>query len=174
MSVRSRALRSLRHGVASLLNRFQRWIDPAKPPQPGSSNNDETGTSARPAAPVATDGGSLDADIELVVAIIRPGKLNDVKQALAAAAAPSLTVTNVSGRGTQPDATGEWHGEEYIVDLHQKIKIECAVVADRTDTVVDALQEAATTGQPGDGKIFVLPVYEACRVSTNERGQAAM
>lgn len=118
------------------------------------------------------DGGSQD--IELVVAIIRPGKLNVVKQALAEAGAPSLTVTNVSGRGTQPNETGRWRGEEYIVDLHQKVKVECAVTDDQTATVIDAISDAASTGEPGDGKIFVLPIYDACRVSTGERGLEAM
>lgn len=118
------------------------------------------------------DGGQ--ADIEMVVAIIRPGKLNDVKRALAEAGAPSLTVTNVSGRGSQPTETGQWRGSDYVVDLHQKVKIECAVTDDETAIVVDAIQEAACTGKPGDGKIFVLPVYDACRVSTDERGIAAM
>lgn len=121
---------------------------------------------------VVPDGGTPE--IELVVAIIRPGKLNDVKRALADAGAPSLTVTNVSGRGTQPTETGQWRGSEYIVDLHQKVKVECAVTDDRTAGVVDAIQEAAHTGEAGDGKIFVMPVYDACRVSTNERGVGAM
>lgn len=133
----------------------------------------EETTATRPshASPVP-DGG--EADIELVMAIIRPGKLNDVKRALADAGAPSLTVTNVSGRGTQPTETGQWRGSEYIVDLHQKVKVECVVTDDQTGAVVDAIQEAAHTGEPGDGKIFVLPVYDACRVSTDERGIAAM
>lgn len=131
----------------------------------------------RPASPAPTgqpiaDGGSPD--IELVVAIVRPGKLNDVKRALVEAGAPSLTVSNVSGRGTQPTETGRWRGEDYIVDLHQKVKIECAVTDDKTATVVDAIEQAAQTGEPGDGKIFVLPVYDACRVSTGERGVEAM
>lgn len=122
-------------------------------------------------APIA-DGG--EADIEMIVAIIRPAKLNDVKRALAEAGAPSLTVTNVSGRGSQPTETGQWRGSDYVVDLHQKVKIECAVTDSQTATVVDAIQEAAFTGKPGDGKIFVMPVYDACRVSTDERGVAAM
>lgn len=122
-------------------------------------------------APVP-DGGH--AEIEMVTAIIRPGKLTAVKQALAEAGAPSLTVTNVSGRGTQPTETGQWRGEEYIVDLHQKVKVECAVTDDQTAAVVDAIQQAAHTGKPGDGKVFVMPVADACRVSTDERGVEAM
>ena len=121
---------------------------------------------------LATDGGTTD--IELVVAIIRPAKLNDVKRALAEAGAPSLTVTNVSGRGSQPTETGQWRGAEYIVDLHQKVKLECAVPATKSPVVLDAIQDAANTGEPGDGKIFVLPITEACRVSTDERGIEAM
>ncbi len=124
---------------------------------------------------VRTDGGRRgETEIELVVAIVRPGKLNAIKQSLAAAGAPSLTVSNVSGRGSQPGETGQWRGEDYIVDLHQKVKVECAVVADRTDDVVAAIADAGHTGEPGDGKIFVLPVYDARRVSTGERGVDAM
>lgn len=129
---------------------------------------DSTDTTPR----AVTDGGTNG--IELVVAIIRPGKLNDVKRGLVEAGAPSLTVTNVSGRGSQPSETSQWRGEQYIVDLHQKVKVECAVPADQTDDVVDAIQSAASTGEPGDGKIFVVPVLDACRVSTDERGIAAM
>jgi hypothetical protein len=73
---------------------------------------------------VANSGG-----IKMVVAVVRPDVLGDVKRALAEAGAPSLTVTNVSGRGSQPAKTEQWRGEEYVVDLHQKVKIEC-VVAD--------------------------------------------
>ena len=124
---------------------------------------------------VRADGGvTAQPDIEMIVAIIRPGKLNDVKQGLVEADTPSLTVSNVSGRGSQPSETGQWRGEEYIVDLHQKVKVECAVPASQTAQVVDALQAAAKTGEPGDGKIFVLPVTGARRVSTNERGLEAM
>ncbi len=134
---------------------------------------DREGDQSAPSRPTPVpDGG--EPEIELVMAIIRPGKLNDVKRALADAGAPSLTVTNVSGRGTQPTETGQWRGSEYIVDLHQKVKIECVVTDEKTEVVVDAIQEAAHTGEPGDGKIFVLPVYDACRVSTDERGIAAM
>ena len=121
-----------------------------------------------------SDGGRPESEIEMIVAIIRPAKLSAVKQALARVGAPSLTVTNVSGRGTQPTATGQWRGEEYIVDLHQKVKVECVVADTPTDDVVAAVQEAAHTGEPGDGKIWVLPVNDAVRVSTEERGPEAV
>lgn len=115
-----------------------------------------------------------ETDIQMVVAVIRPGKLNDVKQALAHAGTPSLTVTNVSGRGTQPTETGQWRGEEYIVDLHQKVKVEVVVESGETERVVDAITEAANTGEPGDGKIWILPVVGAVRISTEEAGLAAL
>jgi Amt family ammonium transporter len=133
---------------------------------------------------VATDGGvethDLRADggtgsgIEMVTAIIRPDRLSEVKQALAEAEAPSLTVTNVSGRGSQPSKTGQWRGEEYVVDLHQKVKIECVVADTPTEDVIDAIRDAANTGEPGDGKIFVMPIEDAVQIRTGERGMGAV
>jgi nitrogen regulatory protein PII len=113
-------------------------------------------------------------EIEMVVAMIRPEKLGAVKQALAEVGAPSLTVTNVSGRGSQPAKKGQWRGEEYTVDLHQKVKIECVVADIPTDDVVDAIADAANTGEKGDGKIFVLPVSDAIQIRTGKRGPEAV
>ena len=115
-----------------------------------------------------------DEEIKMVVAVVRPDKLGDVKQALAEAGAPSLTVTNVSGRGSQPAKTGQWRGEEYVVDLHQKVKIECVVSEIPAQDVVDAIADAANTGEPGDGKIFVLPVEDAVQVRTGDSGPEAV
>jgi nitrogen regulatory protein PII len=115
-----------------------------------------------------------DDEIEMVVAYIRPDKLGDVKQGLAEAGAPSLTVTNVSGRGSQPSKTGQWRGEEYVVDLHQKVKVECVVADVPSEDVVDAIEESAHTGEPGDGKIFVTPVKEAVQIRTGKRGPDAV
>ena len=115
-----------------------------------------------------------DSGIEMVVAVIRPDKLGDVKKALAEAGAPSLTVTNVSGRGTQPAKKGQWRGEEYTVDLHQKVKIECVVADIPADDVVDAISEGARTGEKGDGKIFVLPVDDAVQIRTGKEGADAV
>jgi len=115
-----------------------------------------------------------ESDIEMVVAVIRPDKLADVKQALAEIGAPSLTVTNVSGRGSQPSKTGQWRGEEYVVDLHQKVKLECVVADVPAEDVVEAIAEAARTGEPGDGKIFVLPVNSARQVRTGKSGTEAV
>ncbi|MFH5843358.1 P-II family nitrogen regulator [Haladaptatus sp. CMAA 1909] len=117
---------------------------------------------------------SADSGIEMVVAIIRPARLENVKRALVEADAPSLTVTNVSGRGSQPATKSQWRGEEYVVDLHQKVKIECVVADTPAEDVVEAIQEAASTGEPGDGKIFVLPVSDACQVRTGKRGPDAV
>ncbi|WEL16449.1 Nitrogen regulatory protein PII [Halorhabdus sp. SVX81] len=115
-----------------------------------------------------------DTDLELVMAIVRPEKLSDVKASLAEAGAPSLTVTQVSGRGSQPAKTGQWRGEEYVIDLHQKIKVECVVEREETDDVVEAIREGANTGEKGDGKIFVLPVADAVQVRTGDRGTDAI
>jgi nitrogen regulatory protein P-II 1 len=115
-----------------------------------------------------------DSEIEMVVAYVRPDKLSDVKRGLAEAGAPSLTVTNVSGRGSQPSKKGQWRGEEYVVDLHQKVKIECVVADIPADDVVDAIEEAAHTGDPGDGKVFVMPVSDAVQIRTGKRGPDAV
>jgi nitrogen regulatory protein PII len=113
-------------------------------------------------------------EIEMVVAMIRPEMLGAVKQALAEVGAPSLTVTNVSGRGSQPAKKGQWRGEEYTVDLHQKVKVECVVADIPADDVVDAICEAANTGEKGDGKIFVLPVDDAVQIRTGTVGVDAV
>ncbi|MFB6108205.1 MAG: P-II family nitrogen regulator [Haloplanus sp.] len=115
-----------------------------------------------------------DTELEMVVAIIRPEKLGAVKQALARVGAPHLTVTNVSGRGSQPADRGQWRGEEYTVDLHQKTKVECVVADVPASDVVDAIAEAANTGEPGDGKIFVLPVMDARQIRTGAEGADAV
>ncbi|KAB1197632.1 MULTISPECIES: P-II family nitrogen regulator [Haloferax] len=112
--------------------------------------------------------------IKMVMAIIRPDKLASVKSALAEAGAPSLTVTNVSGRGSQPAKKGQWRGEEYTVDLHQKVKVECVVADTPADDVVDAIVDAAHTGEKGDGKVFVIPVEEAVQVRTGKEGKPAV
>ena len=115
-----------------------------------------------------------DDEIKLVMAMIRPDRLGAVKQALAEVGAPSLTVTQVSGRGSQAAKKGQWRGEEYVVDLLQKVKIECVVAEVPAEDVVSAIREAAHTGEKGDGKIFVLPVEDAVQVRTGERGPEAV
>ena len=138
--------------------------------------------------PAATDGGYVEDDgivrpdggvanngeIKMVMAFIRPDKLSDVKQGLAEVGAPSLTVTNVSGRGSQPAKTGQWRGEEYSVDLHQKVKLECVVADIPAMDVAEAIQETGKTGEPGDGKVFILPVENAYQIRTGEVGTSAV
>ncbi|RZV12098.1 Amt family ammonium transporter [Natrinema hispanicum] len=124
---------------------------------------------------IRTDGGEpTDGQIKMVTAIVRPDRLGQIKTALAGVGAPSLTVTNVSGRGSQPAKKGQWRGEEYTVDLHQKVKIECVVADIPAGDVVDAIRGAAETGEPGDGKIFVMPVEDAMQVRTGKTGPDAV
>ncbi|KYH27067.1 putative ammonium transporter [Halalkalicoccus paucihalophilus] len=123
---------------------------------------------------VRTDGGVADSGIKMVTAIVRPDRLGAVKRELANVGAPSLTVTNVSGRGSQPAKKGQWRGEEYTVDLHQKVKVECVIADIPVEDVVGAIREGANTGEPGDGKIFVLPVEDALQVRTGKRGPEAV
>ncbi len=115
-----------------------------------------------------------ETDIKMVVAMIRPDKLGDVKQALVEADAPSMTVTNVSGRGSEPAKKGQWRGEEYVVDLHQKIKVEVVVADTPVDDVIEAIRDGARTGEKGDGKIFVLPVEGATQIRTGKEGPEAV
>ncbi|MFB6070539.1 MAG: ammonium transporter [Halanaeroarchaeum sp.] len=141
-------------------------------PEFGGTDGRVTGTSTdggvdRP----IPDGGS---EVSMVTAVIRPDRLGAVKAALRDVGAPSLTVTQVSGRGSQPATTGQWRGEEYVVDLHQKTKVECVVADVPVEDVVDAIREAAHTGEPGDGKIFVLPVETAVQIRTGNRGPGAV
>ena len=127
-----------------------------------------------PVHDLRTDGAPESDQIEMVTAIIRPDRLSKVKTALAGVDAPSLTVTNVSGRGSQPPKTGQWRGEKFQVDLHQKVKVECVVADTPTEDVVAAIADAAGTDQPGDGKIFVMPITQALRIRTGERGTEAV
>ncbi len=130
---------------------------------------------SRSSSELRSDGGKPNGgEIKMVTAIVRPDCLGAIKQSLAEAGAPSLTVTNVSGRGSQPAKKGQWRGEEYTVDLHQKVKIECVVADIPAQEVVDAIREGAETGEPGDGKIFVMPVEGATQIRTGKTGPDAV
>ncbi len=110
-----------------------------------------------------------------VEAIIRPERLEAVKEALAAAGFVGLNIVNVTGRGVQKGIVHSGRGgEEYRVDMLPKSKVELVVKDADTDRVVDTIIEAARTGAIGDGKIFVTPVTEAIRVRTGERGEASL
>ncbi|MWV41731.1 ammonium transporter [Natrialba sp. INN-245] len=130
---------------------------------------------SRSSSELRSDGGEPnDGEIKMITAIVRPDRLGAIKKSLAKVGAPSLTVTNVSGRGSQPAKKGQWRGEEYTVDLHQKVKIECVVADVPAEEVVDAIADAANTGEPGDGKVFVLPIEDAYQVRTGKTGQDAV
>ena len=109
-----------------------------------------------------------------VEAIIKPFKLDDVKEALNEIGIQGMTISEVKGYGRQKGHKEIYRGAEYVVDFIPKIKIEIVVEAERVDEVVDKIQEAANTGKIGDGKIFVMPVESAVRVRTGERGKDAI
>jgi len=109
-----------------------------------------------------------------VEAIIKPFKLDEVKEALQEIGINGLTVTEVKGFGRQKGHTELYRGAEYVVDFLPKIKLEVVVTDDVADKVVDAIVNAANTGRIGDGKIFVLPLEETIRIRTGERGSEAV
>jgi nitrogen regulatory protein PII len=112
--------------------------------------------------------------MKLVVAIIKPFKLDEVKSALALVGIEGMTVTEVKGFGRQKGHTEIYRGSEYTVDFLPKVKIELAVPTDQVTAVVAAIAQGAKTGKIGDGKIFVLPLEEVLRIRTDERGDAAV
>ncbi len=109
-----------------------------------------------------------------VEAIIKPFKLDEVKEALQQVGIQGLTVTEVKGFGRQKGHTELYRGAEYVVDFLPKIKLEIVITEDMVDKTVEAIVEAANTGRIGDGKIFVLPLDESIRIRTGERGSEAV
>ncbi len=109
-----------------------------------------------------------------VEAIIKPFKLEDVKEALSEVGVEGMTVVEVKGFGRQKGHTEIYRGSEYTVDFLPKVKIEVVVEDARSETVVDAIVKAANTGKIGDGKVFVSDVSEAVRIRTGERGSDAI
>jgi nitrogen regulatory protein P-II 1 len=109
-----------------------------------------------------------------IEAIIKPFKLDEVKDALNAIGIQGMTVTEVKGFGRQKGHTELYRGAEYVVDFLPKIKVEVAVSDDMADKAVQAIVEAANTGRIGDGKIFVIPLEEVVRIRTGERGPDAL
>ncbi len=112
--------------------------------------------------------------MKIVMAIIKPFKLDDVRDALTELGLQGLTVTEVKGYGRQKGHTEIYRGAEYAVSFLPKLKIEVAVTADQVDKVVEAISAHANTGQIGDGKIFVLPLEQAIRIRTGETGAVAL
>ncbi len=109
-----------------------------------------------------------------IEAIIRPEKLDEVKSALEKENLVSMNVTEIRGRGRQKGAKLMWRGDEYLMEMVPKMKIDMVVRDADAEKVVKIVREAAYTGNIGDGKIFVLPVEEAIRVRTGERGEEAL
>jgi nitrogen regulatory protein P-II 1 len=112
--------------------------------------------------------------VRKIEAIIKPFKLDEVKEALHGIGIQGMTVTEVKGFGRQKGHTELYRGAEYVVDFLPKIKLEIAVKDEMVDKVIDAIVSAANTGRIGDGKIFVLPMQEAIRIRTGERGSDAV
>jgi nitrogen regulatory protein P-II 2 len=112
--------------------------------------------------------------MKLVTAVIKPFKLDDVREALAALGVPGLTVSEVKGFGRQKGHTEIYRGAEYTVSFLPKVKIEAAVADEVADQVVEAIQKAAHTGKIGDGKIFVLDLLQSVRIRTGETGPESL
>ena len=112
--------------------------------------------------------------MKLVTAIIKPFKLDEVREALSAIGVQGITVTEVKGFGRQKGHTEIYRGSEYTVDFLPKMKFEIVVADDQVAKVVAAIVASARTGKIGDGKVFVSPVDDAIRIRTEERGEAAV
>ena len=109
-----------------------------------------------------------------VEAIIKPFKLDEVKEALSAIGVQGLTVSEIKGFGRQKGHTELYRGAEYVVDFLPKVKLEIIAADDKVADVIGAIEKAAKTGRIGDGKIFVLPIEEVIRIRTGERGTDAI
>jgi len=112
--------------------------------------------------------------VKKIEAIIKPFKLEDVKEALLEMDINGMTVTEVKGHGRQQGHTELYRGAEYVVDFIPKLKVELVVADEQCDAVVDAIKENAKTGKIGDGKIFVSPVERSIRIRTDEEGEDAL
>ena len=112
--------------------------------------------------------------MKLISAIIKPSKLDDVRQALSGLGVQGMTVTEVKGFGRQKGHTELYRGAEYVVDFLPKTKIEVAVAADMLERVIEVIQQSARTGKIGDGKIFVYDLEQVVRIRTGETGAGAL
>ena len=112
--------------------------------------------------------------MKLVTAIVKPFKLDDVREALSEIGVSGITVTEVKGFGRQKGHTELYRGAEYVVDFLPKVKIEAAVGADQVEQVIEAISGAAQTGKIGDGKIFVTTIDQVIRIRTRETGTEAL
>ena len=112
--------------------------------------------------------------MKMLIAIIKPFKLDEVREALSQIGVQGITVTEVKGFGRQKGHTELYRGAEYVVDFLPKLKIEVAIADELLDSVLDAIEGAARTGKIGDGKIFVMPLEQSLRIRTGETGESAL
>ena len=112
--------------------------------------------------------------MKLITAIIKPFKLDDVREALSEIGVQGITVTEVKGFGRQKGHTELYRGAEYVVDFLPKVKIDVAVADDMMDQVIESISKAANTGKIGDGKIFIMPLEQVVRIRTGETGNDAL
>lgn len=112
--------------------------------------------------------------MKLVTAIVKPFKLDDVREALSDIGIHGMTVTEVKGFGRQKGHTELYRGAEYVVDFLPKVKVEIAIDSEVLDQVIEAIRSAAHTGKIGDGKIFVAPIEQTIRIRTSETGKEAL
>ena len=112
--------------------------------------------------------------MKMVISIIRPHKLNDVKEALVDIGIVGMTATEVKGFGRQKGHTEIYRGSEYSVDFQPKIRLEIAIAEEKVEEVLQAIRSSAETGKIGDGKIFVLPLDDVVRIRTGETGRDAL
>jgi len=112
--------------------------------------------------------------MKLVTAVVKPFKLDDVREALSDIGMQGITVTEVKGFGRQKGHTELYRGAEYVVDFLPKVKIEVATTDDQVDQVIEAISKASNTGKIGDGKIFVVNLEQAIRIRTGESGNEAL
>ena len=112
--------------------------------------------------------------MKLVTAIIKPFKLDEVREALSAIGVQGVTVTEVKGFGRQKGHTELYRGAEYVVDFLPKIKIEAAIKSDMLEQVIEAIEKSANTGKIGDGKVFVFDLEQVIRIRTGETGADAL
>jgi nitrogen regulatory protein P-II 2 len=112
--------------------------------------------------------------MKLVTAIIKPFKLDEVREALSAIGVQGITVTEVKGFGRQKGHTELYRGAEYVVDFLPKVKIEAAIKTETLDQVIEAIEKSANTGKIGDGKIFVFELEQVVRIRTGETGAEAL
>ncbi|MFO8004484.1 P-II family nitrogen regulator [Thioalkalivibrio sp.] len=112
--------------------------------------------------------------MKMITAIIKPFKLDDVREAISEIGVQGMTMTEVKGFGRQRGHTELYRGAEYVVDFLPKVKLEVAVDGDMVDRVVEAISKSASTGKIGDGKIFILPIEQVVRIRTGETGAEAL